>query len=404
MKTKPSYRLLAGSASFSISVALALGAASCREATETGAVDLSSTTEDLAGSSSQDLSGSASTDLATGPVDMVPPPEPTEFMVVRVGAGGTTALTGAAAAVFVERHKIDNGALVGSPIALPTVENGTTKRLTVSGSSQSEGLLSRSANGAYVLLAGYDADPGTGSISSSAPGTVKRVIARIGADNSVDTTTAFAGLTGAVRGATSTDGKMLWASGLNGAYYTTYGSTADPTKVQGGNLRGIEIIGGQLYASTGSTTDAGGINTVGSGTPTTAGATLTQLPGFAAQMALSSYGFAAMDRDSTPGLDTLYVADDRTTNGGVQRWRLRGTTWTLDGTFSVGATVGARAVAAFVSGANVALLAVIPESGATTARVVSFVDNGQNPSLAPAKLLATAEANTTYRGLCLPPQ
>jgi hypothetical protein len=398
METKPSLRLLAG--------LLLLTAADCRDTTTgSGTADLGDTAD--AAASTDDLAGSTTTDLAgvdltgTSP-DLVATPDPTEFLVVRVGDG--TMLTSDATPVFVERRKIADGSMVGTAIALPTAVNGTSRRLTLSGTALSEGAISRSANGAYALLAGYDANVGIPNISATSSNAYNRVIGRIAADNSVDTTTAFDALgTGSIRGATSTDGKALWANGTNGIVYTMLGSTAVPTTLAGTNARVLGIFGGQLYTSSGSA-NVTGVNTVGSGTPTAAGATVTLLPGFSAQSNLSPYGFVAFDRDATPGIDTLYLADDRSTGGGVQRWRLVGGTWKLDGTIVANSGFGARGLTGYTSGNNVVLLAVLPELGLQRSSIYSIVDTGQAPSSATAKLLTTANNNTVYRGICLAPQ
>lgn len=398
MKTKPALRLLAG--------LVLLTAADCRDTpTGTDPADLSATA-DLG--SSDDLSGStedlAGADLAGGGPDLASATDPTELMVVRLGDGAAV-LTSSAAAVFVERRKIADGSLVGAPIALPTAVNGTTRRLTLSGTALSEGALTRSVNGRFVLLGGYDTNVGTAGVTTSSSATINRVVGRIAADNSVSTTTAFDALGGgSIRGVASTDGQVLWAGGASGVAYTMLGSTAAPTMISTtANVRVLDIFRSQLYVTSGSN-NVTGVNTLGTGTPTAAGAMLTLLPGFAAQNNLSPYGFIAFDRDATPGIDTLYVADDRANGGGVQRWRLVGATWTLDGSFSAGTGFGARSVTGYVSGSNVVLLAVIPELVAQNARVVSFVDTGQNPSTATAKVLATAANNTVYRGISLAPQ
>lgn len=394
--SSPSHRLIAA--------LLLVTAADCRDE-GTGA-----TPQDL--SAIPDLTQTPTTDLAFGDLstgDLSMAREPTEFMVVRVG-DGTAALTSAATAAFVERRKISDGMLVGTPIALPTMVNGTTKRLTLGGSTVSEGALSRSANGAYVLIAGYDAalattGPSMGALGTSASSTVNRVIGRIAADNSVDTTTAFDAFTGqSIRGAASTDGQALWASTGSGIGYTTRTSTAAPTILNSTNSRVLGIFGGQLYATSGAGSNVG-VNSVGTGTPMTTGTTLTLLTGFSAQMnSPSPYGFVAFDRDSTPGIDTLYVADDRTTGGGLQKWTFAAGTWTLGGTFTAGTGTYARSVTGYVSGNNVVLLTVIPEVGTAGARVVSFVDNGQTPSMIAAMNLATAGNNTSYRGIALAPE
>lgn len=353
-----------------------------------------------------DLTQTPQPDLSVvdlGPSDLSTPRDPVEFMVVRVG-DGAAALTSAATAVFIERRKIADGTLVGTPIALPVAANGTNRRLTIGGSTNSEGALSRSANGAYVLIAGYDANTGTAAVAGTASATVNRVIGRIAADNSVDTSTAFDAFTGqSFRSATSTDGQALWASAGSGIGYTTRGSTNAPTVLAGTNSRVLGIFGGQLYVTSASGANVG-VNSVGTGTPMATGTTLTLLPGFSAQMnSPSPYGFVAFDRDTTPGIDTLYVADDRTTGGGVQKWTLAAGTWTLAGAFSAGTGTGARSVTGYVSGANIVLIATT-EAGTAASRVVSFTDNGQTPSMATAKDLATAGNNTTYRGIALAPE
>ena len=168
------------------------------------------------------------------------------------------------------------------------------------------------------------------------------------------------------------------------------------------NLRWAYIFAGQLYASSGATTNHG-INQIGTGTPTTA-TTATLLSGFTAQPMASHYGFLALDRDATPGIDVIYAADDRATasGGGIQRWSLSGTTWKLDGTIAKGlVTAGTRGLTGYVSGGKVVLLATTAEA---PTRVVKFVDDGSALDMLSATPLATAATNTAYRGIALKPQ
>ena len=73
---------------------------------------------------------------------------------------------------------------------------------------------------------------------------------------------------------------------------------------------------------------------VGTGLPTTAGQTITNLPGFATSTG-SPYGFFSADLDpDTPGLDTLYVAGDSI---GLTKYSLVGGSWTANGTVGTGA-------------------------------------------------------------------
>jgi len=233
---------------------------------------------------------------------------------------------------------------------------------------------------------------------------VNRVIGIIDGANTIDTSTAADFLSGSsIRGATSTDGKALWASGATGTFYTTQGSAAAPVQLNAVNInmRWPNIFNGQLYVSSASATNRG-VNMIGTGTPKTA-TTTTALPGFAAQTASSGYGFVGFDRNAQPGLDVFYVADDSATasGGGVQRWSLVAGTWKLDGTINKGLTGGARGLMGYISGKDVVLLATTAE---TTPRVVSFVDDGTALDMLTAKELAKAATNTAYRGIAAAPQ
>lgn len=358
------------------------------------------TTVDL--STSNDLGSGG--DLA-GTTDLANAAPPTEVMVARVGDGTATLAANTGAAVFLERHRIADGMLIGTPVAMPTAANGANRPFSLSGTGVSEGALTRSVDGRYVLLAGYDAPPGTTALLDNS----KRVVGRVAADGTTNTTTSFDGISGAgnnVRGAASTDGTALWVSGVLGIAYTTLGNTAVPVRPLGDpfNMRAVGIINGQLYASRSSVT-AGGINTIGAGLPTTANVTATQLPGFPNNNnTLSPFGFVAFDRDGVAGIDTLYVADDRAVpDGGVQRWRLVNNSWTMDGTLLTGTGVGARGVTGFVAGTKVTLIVTTAEATGVQTRLISFTDDGSAPATLVPTTLATAAAKTAYRGVCLAP-
>ena len=331
--------------------------------------------------------------------DMTPSGDPSEFIVLIVG-DGTAGLTSAATAAFLERHKVNDGTLVGVPIALPTAVSGTNRRLTIAGTSASEGSLSRSVNGKYVLFGGYDAAAGTANVAGTMGLATSRVLGRLDSAGVVDTSTAgdFFSMT-SLRSVVSTDGSPLWASGSAGLVYTTFGSTTTPTALLALNARWIQILSGQLYVSSGSAANHG-ISQIGTGTPTTA-TTATLLNGFAAQPMTSYYGFIGLDRDATPGIDVIYAADDRPMGGGIQRWTLSGTTWKLDGTIAKGLTAGTRALTGFISGGKVVLLATTAE---LPTRVVSFIDDGTALDMLASKQLATAATNTAHRGIALAPQ
>src|SRR5262245_1361667 len=82
------------------------------------------------------------------------------LVVVRVGTG-SGALTSASTATFLDEYT-PGGVLVQS-IAMPTVATGLHQPCTNSGTATSEGFLSISTNGVYLLLGGYGVGPGTAS-------------------------------------------------------------------------------------------------------------------------------------------------------------------------------------------------------------------------------------------------
>src|SRR3954471_6125404 len=75
------------------------------------------------------------------------------LVVYRVG-DGSAALGSGATAVFLDEYTTA-GALVQS-IPMPTTVNGVQKRLTASGSATTEGFLTQSADGRFIVLTGYD--------------------------------------------------------------------------------------------------------------------------------------------------------------------------------------------------------------------------------------------------------
>ncbi len=348
------------------------------------------------------------------------------IVVCRVGpntAGG--ALTSNATPVFLDEYTptTPTATLVQS-IALPIVDDGPNQTLTASGTATSECLMTRSADARYLLIMGYDAAPGTTGItgSSTTGGTpVLRVIARVGNDGIVSTsttTTSFSG--GNPRGIASTNGTDIWMTGSNtGVVYTTFGGSGAGTIIHSTvtNLRSANIFDGQLFTS--SASGAIRLATVGVGTPTTAGQVLTNLPGFPTTGSANSpyqYYFADLS-PAVAGMDTVYVADDSGTLGGVQKYSLVGGTWVLNGTQVTPAIRGLTGIINNVSGLIVTLFATGTATNANTLSIYADV-SGYNARPTPVKtkggrdgelvpgtptIIATAAANTVFRGVAFAP-
>ncbi|WP_253841975.1 ExeM/NucH family extracellular endonuclease [Actinokineospora globicatena] len=319
---------------------------------------------------------------------------PGNIVVARVGTGDGT-LSSAATAVFLDEFT-PAGTLVQS-VPLPT-STAAGKRLTLSGSATSEGALARSADGRYLTIAGYDADPGTASVAGTTSAAVNRVVARVDGSGAVDTTTTVTDTFSAnnVRGAVTDDGSRFWVVGANGGVrLAALGSTGASTQINTAaptNVRAAVVAGGQLYVSTGSGTT--GVYAVGAGLPTTGG----QTPALTVPAA-SPYGIAALDRDpAVPGIDTLYIADDSAT-GGVLKFSSDGTTWTARGAFRP-ANNAVRGITGEVTGSGATLFAT------TTNNLLVKVDDtaaAAAPIAATSTTLRTAAANTVLRGIALAP-
>ncbi len=330
------------------------------------------------------------------------------LVVLRVG-DGSAALTSAATALFLDEYT-PAGVFVQT-IALPTAVSGSNRILTTAGTSTSEGLMTRTVDGAYLLIPGYDAAPGStgpvaaSNINTSTSATYNRIVGRVAPDGTFDTSTRLTAFSaGSPRGVAALDGSAFYVSGSNsGVNYVTFGSTGASTNISSApaNTRALSIFGGQLYLTAGSGAFQG-VSTVGTGTPTTTGQTTTQLAGFPTATGPSPYGFYFADLStSVAGLDVVYVADDRNTAaGGIQKWSLVGSTWTLNGTIA-STTALLRGLTGSVSGTTVSLF------GSGGGGLFAVTDNaGYNAAPSTATLpaaIATAGTNQLFRGVAFSP-
>lgn len=326
-----------------------------------------------------------------------------DVVIYRVG-DGSSALTSAGNPVFLDEYAA-NGSLVRSTPA-PTVISGANHRLVASGTATSEGFITRSSDGKYLVFTGYDASLPTTGLAGTSSTATPRVIARMDANAAIDTTTALTDAASAnnPRSAASSDGQNFWFAGAaGGVRYTTLGSASSlQLSTTVANVRQVNIFASQLYVSD-SSGSAVRLGAVGSGLPTTAGQTITNLPGLSASTG-SPYAYFLTDlSDSVPGVDTLYVADDSI---GLSKYSLVSGTWVASGT--VGSSADAyRGLTGVVSGGAVTLFATRKGGSAAAGggELVSLVDaSGSAGSLAAAPtVLATAVTNTAFRGVALAP-
>ena len=322
------------------------------------------------------------------------------LVVYRVGSGAP--LSNAAAPVFLDEYTQAGGAPVQS-IALPTGPSDGNAALTASGLSRSEGLISRSADGKYLAITGYDAGvgatgPAGASLTASAPGTVARVVGLVDANGIADTSTSLtaAGAPKIIRSAL-TDGDRIWATGGNGGILTTTLGSGTSSTVAGtaaSNFNSLTAQGGQLFASG---ILANRVTKVGSGFPA-AGATPTDVPGLPTNLLAYGYAFFNLTGDGWAGtdLDTLYLANASNKGGTLDKYRYNGTTWTLAQSKDV---PGISGLVASLNTGNVSIAATTPTA------LVKVLDTGAagTATLGTPSTLASAPAGTEFRGVALAP-
>ncbi len=314
--------------------------------------------------------------------------------VLRVG-DGLSALNNSAHPVFLDRY-LTSGA-DQSPLSTVAIPSTGPNALTLSGSATSEGALYRSADGMSLSFAGYNADAGTPSIAGTASATVNRVAGRVDAFGTYSVAARTdEGFTGNnVRSAVTANGVDFWlsgtGSGTSGGLWYAQGDTDTQVYNTINNLRVANIVGGDLWFSTGSGTATRGVHFI-SGLPTAGGSPATQV--LQTGDSSSPYDFAV-----SPSGNLIYVADDRGAAGGIQRWELAGGTWSLSYTLGTGvANVGARGLTVDWSGATPVLYAITAEASAN--RLIRVEDSGAG---AGAVTLATAAPNTIFRGVDFSP-
>ena len=316
-------------------------------------------------------------------------------VVVRVGDGAAT-LSAAAAPVSL----LEFTSAGGAPVSTLTLNNSATGlRLTTTGNSTTEGALFRTADGLQLSIAGYDAAAATAAVTGTGIG---RSVATVDVSRTPTVQAAPATLSnnGNHRSAASAGTGFYSATSSGGVQYYTIPGTATQLSTTPTNVRVVGIYGGQLYVTSMSGSNVG-LNTIGTGTPTTSGQTTTLIAQPGATTASSPYGFVLLDQSATEtGFDVAYIADDRASAaGGVYKFSKVGGVWTANSFIS--SALGTRYLAARLTGTGVELYV------ATAGALYTFSDNsGYNtaPTVTfPTASIATAGTNYGFRGVAFAP-
>ncbi len=261
-----------------------------------GIISYSSTTQTFSviGSHTYNQGGSYSVSVAVTPltvsVERIDSSDPNNLN--EVGDENNNGITDSPSADFIDQFVIGAANQAGSlyTFSLPTVATSSgNEALTNSSYSRSEGELSLSTNGQYLVTGGYNTTADLyGPQSTFSPASVEnRVIATINGTGDINTTTALTdAYTGDnFRGVVSTDGTQFWTAGHSspaGSDYVHYAQLGATTSTiidyasGPDNINTVEIFNGQLYEGVRSVgTTPAGIYQIGTGLPTTAGQSQT---------------------------------------------------------------------------------------------------------------------------------
>lgn len=345
------------------------------------------------------------------------------LVVYRAGDGALSLSTDNAVAVFLCEYTTAIGQ--GPPVQSLSVSGITASGGTATGANGlTEGFLTRSPNGLYLALTGYNAAVGppvvatTTSNSTTPPPTqiVARVVGIVDSGGRLNATTALLNTydKGSIRSAVTLDGTKIYTAGrststtllgTDGVRSTTTGSVASaPLNDSRSDDRQVNIFNGQLYFSYAGSTGRRGIYSLGSAsapssTPGLVADTDPSIPTPASSPC--AFFFASTT--------TLYVADDQRT-GGILKYTSTngGSTFALayhlipTQADNPAANIGVRGLTGTVSGSSTVLFATTADAISDKAgnRLVSVTDTGAGSTFV---TLATAGANTAFRGVALAP-
>lgn len=331
-------------------------------------------------------------------------------VVVERDGNGIEALSSASSSVWLNEFTPTGG--LAATLALPTSASGSNKPLVDGGSTASDGLLTLSENRECLTTVGYDTGVGVEKVAETKASTVPRTVAVVNAAGGIDTTTALSNFANEnnARSATSDKCKALWVGGngtktTGGTVAATLGgSTGTQLSETTTNLRQVEVVKGQLYASA-DPTKAGAVTIakIGSGLPTTKPQTATNLAFEKAPEQPYGYSFLTLGLGSEP--DTLYVADNA--RGAVVKYGLSAGKWVEHGSVLIPEVTGVTAndvngaVTIYATSAAATSNGTAGKAG--TLYRISDV-SGVNGTLSGIPVeIATAPANEAFRGVAFAP-
>jgi hypothetical protein len=340
---------------------------------------------------------------------------PTDIVVLRVG-DSRAALDAGGTAVFLDEYD-PTTANQSAPIQSIGIPNSSLPgSLVLGGTAVTQGYITRSVDGQFIALVGYDA-----AVGAELSGVRERTVGVVNSAGEVSYGPPLEDQLDEPRGIASVNGCQFWYSHANGLTYLNFNENLISTTP--GDVRSVGIFGVDLYVSSGVGTALDpGVLQVGSGLPRIGSQGAFSLTGLNAFNSPSTYDFFFADLSrQVEGVDTLYVADDNIDTsggaapGGIRKFSLVpgpfGGTWVENGVIG-DATDGYRGltgVAGFgLDGVGtVTLYAVRAGEKGGASQLVTLTDaTGYDaaPDVPDITVLATAPENTAFRGVALAPR
>ena len=286
-------------------------------------------------------------------------------------------------------------------IALPTT--GGTKVVS-SGSATSAGAISRSENGRYVLVPGYNGSLSDLNTTFTTNGTIRKIDGTGSLTDGISANaTQWLSANNNLRGATSDDGSNYWISGGTiGVQYINNTTTVTTICTSPANTRVINIFNGQLFFSTSSGTN--GIYQIinaGNPKPTAVGTTTSTISaastapyGFSVSPdGLTIYAFSSANQISRFTYSGTYTPSTWTYSGGT--WSSASTGFTLTAATGIAVDWSGYAFSTGTNGAKI--FACNPTT------LVSGNDNGTGAVTTTILYAISGTGNNAFRGLAFSP-
>ncbi len=328
------------------------------------------------------------------------------LVVLRVG-DGSAALGSTAAPVGLVEYTTASGQ--SSPVQVISVD-ATAAGLTLTGTSTTQGILSRSVDTSLLTFAGFRKAAGGTNPQSDTTATTNRVLGYVNAAGTVNVATAVTdGFSAdAVRAAATVDGSSFYLSGAGSSasggvrYIASPGSAGTSITINNGNsgnpnMRQISILGGQLFGASGASNPGTGLHKIGAGIPTTGPQTYTASITTAAQIqAFYFTNLGSGNNWSSTGFDTVYTADG--TN--LAKWSFNGTSWVASGSVAV---TGLACLTGTTNGGNVTLYGTTNTASTGILFSLSDASGAAGTLTGTPTTLATAGTNFAFRGVAFAP-